>query len=298
MKCFHHNDHDGRCAAAIVRKAYPAVELIEMDYSTDLDVDTIQPGERLFIVDFSFKPYVFARILEKTTHVTWIDHHKSVMVSEYAGFSTLPGIRCTSQSACVLTWEFFFQQIPVPHGVRLIGDKDTWTFADWRSDDFCVGLEAEDTSPQSGLWALIFQSDPAFIVGTVERGREFKLYRAAFCRRYCESHGFETEFDGHPAFALGLYMFGSQAFGDRIDKYPLLISFEFNGAKYSLGLYSKTLDCAEIARAHGGGGHKGAAGFTSHTLPLKRKEAVPANHADVRGLENKALTSADEGGVS
>lgn len=269
MKCFHHNDLDGRCAAAIVRKAYPACEFIEMDYAKALDVNTIEPGEMVYIVDFSFKPDVMSALCARTQgRVVWIDHHKTILENLYAEFFSVPGVRSTSQAACVLTWEFLFPQVPVPYGVRLIGDKDAWSFTDWRSDNFCIGIEAEDARPQSGFWALVFQSEAQFIVDSVERGGEIRRYREWFCERYCETNGFETEFEGHKAFAVGLYMFGSQAFGRRVEQYPLLIAFEFNGSKWVIGLYSKTLDVSEIAKKQGGGGHKGAAGFTAVELPF------------------------------
>ncbi len=35
MKCFHHNDLDGMCSAAIILSKYPYCETISMDYNKD-----------------------------------------------------------------------------------------------------------------------------------------------------------------------------------------------------------------------------------------------------------------------
>lgn len=39
--------------------------------------------------------------------------------------------------------------------------------------------------------------------------------------------------------------------------------------QFTVSLYSETVDVGAIAKAHGGGGHKGAAGFVCDTLPWK-----------------------------
>ena len=64
-------------------------------------------------------------------------------------------------------------------------------------------------------------------------------------------------------------MFGSAVFGERMDKYDICMAFEFDGAKWVIGLYSKTIDVAEIAKKHGGGGHTNAAGFICAIPPFE-----------------------------
>ena len=46
----------------------------------------------------------------------------------------------------------------------------------------------------------------------------------------------------------------------------------FNGTKYSYSIFSSNLnvDCSKIAEKYSGGGHKGAAGFSSDELLFKR----------------------------
>ena len=46
----------------------------------------------------------------------------------------------------------------------------------------------------------------------------------------------------------------------------------FNGEKYSYTLYSndKNVDCSKIAEKYGGGGGRGASGFSSNELLFKK----------------------------
>ena len=95
----------------------------------------------------------------------------------------------------------------------------------------------------------------------LEQGRICIKYRDNVCSDYVKSYGFECEFENYKCFALGLYMFGSEAFGELMNKYDICISFEFTGKKWIISLYSKTVDVSLIAKMYGGGGHTGASGF-------------------------------------
>ena len=92
-------------------------------------------------------------------------------------------------------------------------------------------------------------------------------------REYCEEKGFEGELDGHSFFALNLAKIDSHDF-DSIDasKYDMLIGFSFNGKEWAYSLRSTTIDCSEVAMKYGGGGHKGASGFSTKELILHQKD--------------------------
>jgi len=116
MKCYYHNDLDGRCAGSIVynfideplRKA-ENLEMIEIDYKDNINVDVIEKDEQLYIVDFSFKPEVMEKVLQKTNNIIWIDHHKTA--DEYKYSQEIKGLRITENkkySGCELTWMFFY----------------------------------------------------------------------------------------------------------------------------------------------------------------------------------------------
>ena len=133
MKCFHHNDLDGRCSAAIVGPAklmdslYPEITYVEMDYNKLVPIDKIQHNEHIVIVDFSFKPEVMEQVFKVTPNVVWIDHH--VTAKDYDYGRNIAGLRDFSDkgmSGCELTWKYFHPARPLPKGVTLIGDYDSW----------------------------------------------------------------------------------------------------------------------------------------------------------------------------
>ena len=65
-------------------------------------------------------------------------------------------------------------------------------------------------------------------------------------------------------------MFSSESFKDIYteEKYDLMIAFLFNGKIWTISLYSTKIeiDCSVLAKSMGGGGHKGAAGFTTTNI--------------------------------
>ena len=83
--------------------------------------------------------------------------------------------------------------------------------------------------------------------------------------------GFEKVFDGFKAYGLILGVGNGVVFKDvESSAFDLFISFSFDGTVWVVSLYSKTIDVSEIAKKHGGGGHKGAAGFCCSELDLKK----------------------------
>lgn len=283
MKIYHHNDFDGRCAAAIVRRSVSRIggffpeEFIEVDYKDKIKVEDIKTDETVLILDFSFKPEVMAEVLKRTTKVIWIDHHKTAFEYDYSYGVHLLGLLDAKFSGCELTWKYYFPDKPIPKGVQLIGDYDIWAFRHGElTEDYNLGLWLYDTVPHSfnSCWnKFVFTDDKKLIEEVANKGKLVKLFRDNFCNDYVKSFGFETEFDGHKAFAMGLTEFGSKAFGDKIKEYPICINFEFNGEVWTIGLYSETLDVGAIAKKYGGGGHTGAAGFTwaNWELPFKKQ---------------------------
>lgn len=282
MICFHHNDLDGRCAAAIVNKWWRPREaegqravFVELDYKDAVPVDAVCPGEQVVIVDFSFKPEVMAEVFNRTDKVIWCDHHKTAKGYDYG--REIAGVRDFSEkgrAGCEVTWDYLFPNTSRPWAVTLVGDHDAWRWEHGEATaEFNQGVKVFDTSPESLQWLSLLMDDNAasVLIGSIRNAGKYCLrFRDSFCKDYADSYGFETEFEGHKAFAMGIYMFGSGGFGERFKQYPMCLSFVYLGDKWTVGLYSETIDVGEIARKHGGGGHKGAAGFICDQLPFKK----------------------------
>jgi oligoribonuclease NrnB/cAMP/cGMP phosphodiesterase (DHH superfamily) len=295
MKCFHHNDLDGRCAAAIVGIAILDVtktDFVEIDYKSVPDLSVVRYGEEVFIVDFSFRPDDMDRLLEKTKNVIWIDHHATASKYPYVGkIAGLLDFTEKGYSGCELTWKFMFPDKEMPKAVELIGDYDSWRLK--KSPDcfnFYEGMKLEDNGPRAPVWSWLFFRNAITSFGysfekISSNGKACIKYRDAYCKEMRQSFGYETEITGvgdfgenacgHTikAYALNVYRFGSQAYGDLVDKYPIVIAYVYDGENYTVSMYStrNNIHCGEICKAiGGGGGHKGAAGFICKELPFRK----------------------------
>ena len=106
----------------------------------------------------------------------------------------------------------------------------------------------------------------------MNRGRIVREYMNEHNEKLCKQFGFEavlkTYDDGKPytVFCLNVPLASSNTFGELIDKYDILCAFYFNGKNWTHSFYSNKeyVDCSELCRKFGGGGHKGAAGFQNN----------------------------------
>ena len=285
MIVFHHNDADGRCSAAIVKRwfdrecceVHPTIrdvsrrlEFVEMDYARSVPVEKIRRDEIVSIVDFSFKPDVMRAVQGATdVGVIWCDHHKTA--AEY-GYD-VPGIRDFNEkgrAGCECTWNFFFPREKTPNWIRVLGDYDAWRM---QEKDKCLpfyeGLKLENQDP-GGMWdiwsALFDDPTDTTAIEIAEHGNAAIRYRDNYCGELRTAFGYETTIDGHRAYALNAYRFGSQGFGEKFAEYPICIAYIHDSKKWTVSLYSETVDVSAVAKKYGGGGHKGAAGFTCEVL--------------------------------
>ena len=300
MKCFHHNDLDGRCAAAIVRMARPdsvQSDFIEVDYKSNLDLSVVKHCEEVFIVDFSFSQQYMERLIDITPNVIWIDHHSTASSYPYAnwGQNQIKGLRdftVKGLSGCELTWKFLFPAEELNKSVQLIGDYDSWRMKlSPACLEFFEGMKLVPHDPCDKIWSDLLtksESDSNALVANIRNtGKVCMQYRDMYCSEMRKSFGYETLIKCSvikngvdnlwtvDAYALNVYRFGSQAYGDLIEKYPVVIAYVHDGERYTVSLYSAREDihCGEICSAFGGGGHKGAAGFVCDELPFVKAKS-------------------------
>jgi nanoRNase/pAp phosphatase (c-di-AMP/oligoRNAs hydrolase) len=110
----------------------------------------------------------------------------------------------------------------------------------------------------------------------VVSGNIINKYITASNKQYASEHAFETELDGYKVIAINKAFGGLMLFDSVWDeeKYDIMVAFSrrCNGMwRFSLYTTKKNVDCSAIATIWGGGGHKGAAGFSveSTELPFK-----------------------------
>ena len=163
-----------------------------------------------------------------------------------------------------------------PRYVKLIADWDVWAFIygeDTRN--FHTGFELYDFHPQSDNWRR-FYDQFNHEEEIMKNGKIATKFRDGFAEKYCRERGFEMLFHGYKTFAINLGLCNSDYFASIAHgNYDLYLAYSFNGRIWSVSIYAHNpdIDVSEIAKKYGGGGHKGAAGFTvadiSAIIPTK-----------------------------
>lgn len=300
MKCFYHNDADGKCAGFWVtliagmtdRQYYKELDdcnFVEMSYEKRFPIEIIRPNEMIYIVDYSISPDEMRELLKITKDVTWIDHHKTA-IEKYADFEhDIRGVRYDGIAGCMLTYCYLHHMTergagPIkpfdvsmtedaPMFTKLIADWDVWKFEYGdQTRNFITAFNAYDFNPNSVNWNrffcnLEFSAESVMI----DEGRAMVKYRDGWAAGYLERFGFETEFEGLKCFAVNLGNCNSEYFKSLPPgKYDAFMPFAFNGEKYTVSMYSTTVDISGICKKYGGGGHMKAAGFQCKELPFKK----------------------------
>jgi hypothetical protein len=283
VKCFYHaDDFDGHCSGAIVKRARLDADLIPANYEMDQDVlmSMIGRGDEVYLVDFSFSPERMV-ILHETNPTIWIDHHEvAINKMKELGIS-FPGLQEVGKAACELAWRFFFPKELMPTPVFLLGRYDVFDLTARESvEPFQFGLRSHETDPSVNgglnmrLWTDLF--DPIhhweWVDDIVTEGRVIMRYVEQENEKYYRRFAFSGVFDGHHAVFLNKGQAGSAAFFNQTKgNESLCVAFaRLPDDKWVVDIYSDNpkIHCGEIAARHGGGGHRGAAGFICQELPF------------------------------
>ena len=289
MKCFYHNDMDGKCAGAIVYKFYlrdnrdhtksvfESCQFISIDYKDDFPFNSIDNNEIIILVDYSLQnPGDFDKLFGITdrSNVIWIDHHISA-IEKHKNLKDIKGLRIDGTAACVLTWDYFYPSVLRSSTVAMLGDYDIWAFK--YGDDtrrLQEGIKLYDTDPSHDNWINWLDND-YFPTDVIEAGKVAIKYRDNYCKNLINSHGFMAEFEGHKAVLCNAGLVGSPLFDSVKEDFDLMMPFYYDGKQWVVSIYTtKDIDCFKLAEKYGGGGHKNAAGFQCKELPLQYSHKI------------------------
>ena len=293
MKCFYHSaDLDGKCSAAIVRRKYPDIELIGIDYGQPFPWDDITPDEAVIMVDFSLQPFGDMVRLSRVARLCWIDHHKSALdEAKVAGWLSdrtlheaatgkeaadlfVPGIRRDGIGACAQTWEYLYPGEEMPRAVHLLAEYDVWNHSDPDCLPFQYGSRLYDLKPENGMWEVLLMEPSQTQEGLVDDGKIILEYQSQQNKGHARTLCFDAELGDLKVLAANAGPTNSQFFDSLWDreKYHAMCLFQWRpkGGKWTVSLYSDRddVDVSEACKVRGGGGHKGAAGFQCAEVPF------------------------------
>ena len=281
----HHNDADGRCAAAIAgRDAISKNGLpmyVPVDYGIDIpDVGLfdLQCSDEIWLLDFSFETDVMVMLANviSPSQFVWIDHHKTAVeridsIEDITG--PIRGLRSMGvPAACALTWSFCHPG-ETPWVVKYIADRDMWIReyapqTHWFHELYRM---EEDTAPGSEFWDNMFSISRDQLNHMLSRqGKWLYDSRVKSLQSAASRFGREVflNIEGHmPLRCLKVNHMPSGDLGQVINDlgYPIAWCYAERRVKSDIQrvntLYSKEVDVSVIAKANGGGGHGGAAGW-------------------------------------
>ena len=211
------------------------------------------------------------------------------------------GLRGVQFAACELTWQYFFPNEPMPEIVRLLGRYDCFghrgTDEEQKVLEFQYGARqciANYEEAYNKLKQVIFDTSNGIDINNYRatindihrQGKAIYQYLCTEAKQVYKN-GFEIKFniieelfDDRDIFnpqihkskrtykfiCINRERFNPINFGIDYHKdgYDGCASFYFDGEKYNFSLYNDNgkVDCSEIAKQFGGGGHRGASGFT------------------------------------
>lgn len=267
---FHDQCMDGLVAAWVAWRHYHGQgQYIPVRYGAPPPVACA--SRNVLIVDFCYPPDVTEQLANGAKQVIILDHHKTAIERFEAGWRTrsdVVAIFDTTRSGAELT-EWFFTEQQKDWLVSYVGDRDLWKFQLPHSREVnaylaatVLGLETHDAFCQlEEIRRTPLQKILERGIGAQRQVEAFVLQVGEEVRRIPRFAGYEDI----PLVNLAKPMTSDVlnalaktslfAMGWRVEKSNRII--------FSLRSTDPAgVDVQDIAKAHGGGGHKHAAGFT------------------------------------
>ena len=259
---YHDPCWDGCIAAGVVADAFDN-RVIYHAARHDQPLPPTVLGEHVIIVDFSYPRKDMEYLIEVTSKLLVLDHHKS---SEEA-LADLPQsddvqiIFDKTMSGAGLAWEHFNKNkhnIRMPDVVKYVQDRDLWKF-DYEEEtrDYYNFLETHEQHPYVYRRLLHFSTTSA-----LETGHRIGKYKKKLIERLIlEGVGKNNVFYVNCPKPL----FSELAALLTPDYSVVCGYYKRRDGLWEYSLRSTKVDVSEVAKNYGGGGHIQSAGFTQWT---------------------------------
>jgi len=258
----YHNDcTDGFSAAWAAWKKFGfGADYIGIDPGS-IPIQGLQNKE-IYMVDVMYPIQYLTKLVKSNKKVVAIDHH----ISNQKAFELVKkGLFNISHSGAVLAWKYFHSKVKVPKFLEYVEDMDLWKFKLSKTKEIISYLDMIDFDFKK--WSRISKDleissrpDEYIKVGSL-----LLKYQDKVIERIISNHAQSVNFFGHKTYAVNSPVFNSQIANTLYKKLPPIgiVWVQNNDGRVHVSLRSDgTVDVSEIAKKFGGGGHKGAAGFT------------------------------------
>lgn len=215
-------------------------------------------GRTVVCVDFAYKNAVVKQMISQAKQLLILDHHKTAMVDLHDVKETRFDM---TKSGAILSWEFFHPGEEPPKFLRYIQDRDLNRFDLPYSAEFSASF---DMVPFDFEAYDSFCDDSVFDTA-VERGSPILAYKRLVVSKIA-GRGDKRVIKGVDV-AVANSMHWMNEVGNRLAKEAavgLVWYYDHVRRIYQVSLRADCddVDVEEIAKAFGGGGHRGASAFT------------------------------------
>jgi uncharacterized protein len=267
---YHANCADGFTAAWIAHLNFgDDAEYVPVQYG-QAPPDVL--GRDVFILDFSYKRDVLHEMAASANSLVVLDHHKTAQ-SDLEGFAddnwptgyfTKPLIVFDmDKSGARLTWDYFHRGQMAPWIVGYTEDRDLWRWQLPESREINAAVWSYDRTFETWDW-FGAETDLSFLV---TEGRAIERAKSQMIDAICRNAR-EVEIDGHRILASNTSVLFSEVAGKLAEGRPFGAAWFVRAdgkVQWSLRSRDDGVDVSEVAKRHGGGGHRNAAGFEEHS---------------------------------
>lgn len=276
---YHGNCDDGFASAAVVRRALGAANVDFYPGVYQQEPPDVR-GRDVVLVDFSYKRPVLEAMQKTAGSILILDHHKTA-AEDLAGIERHPlewqvtsNWDCKTEvvfdmarSGAGIAWDHYNPGKPRPTFIDYIEDRDLWRKVLPGGDEFTIALRSY---PQDfGLWDAMIDAGAQSLIDQGAPIQRYYRQRVGELKR--SSYMASIPYPGklghfHCKIANAPYFAASEVAGELAQDDGAQFGacyFEVRAGEYQYSLRSRTdFDVSEVAKLFGGGGHKGAAGFT------------------------------------
>lgn len=265
---YHANCNDGFAAAWVAWRRYGSdAQYLPCQYNDTPPL--VSPGDKVIIVDFSFSRDILLGWRSQGTEVLVLDHHKTAA-------EQLLGLKFAlfDQSKCgaVLTWEYFFPDVPIPLMLKYVQDRDLWHKVLLHTEEVYVAMRS---LPQEfEQWEKLYErSDEEFLQQMVEIGTPILERRREEIEQMVSLASVEN-LAGYKVPIAQASAYWSDVAHKLLEQYPQYpfavcwrdderqANFKYVVRHWELrSRKNENFDVSIVAQSNGGGGHKHAAGF-------------------------------------
>lgn len=265
----HKECFDGLSALHTAYKAligdHPDLRYVSMGYTNPETVPEYEPGETIYVLDFTFSGHSLSTYFKNAGKVVVIDHHKGAIdkLLSYFAENELPSnvelILNDKHSGAGLTWKYFHPGKTPPVWVRHAEDYDLWKFEDPSTKAYIARLGIEEQTLEG--YDAFTKEDYLTMLSegaTVIRKNQSQI------DSHIENDITMIKFENYYIPMLNVPRYMTSIVGDALnEKYPfVLMYFEREGVRqYSLRGKKGCPDLSLMAQKYGGNGHPTAAGF-------------------------------------